>query len=99
MSICGYYVNTGKHRKAAAIYLTGRPCLVRERQTYEFWLIRNGQAMPAGTFNVSAGGSGRILVQSSEPLGQFDQAGITVEKAGGSPTPTLEALVVVGSLR
>ena len=69
------------------------------QQTYEFWLIRNGQAMPAGTFNVSAGGSGRILVQSTEPLGQFDQAGITVEKAGGSPTPTLEALVVVGSLR
>lgn len=69
------------------------------QQTYEFWLIRNGQAMPAGTFNVSAGGSGRILVQSSESLGQFDQAGITVEKAGGTQTPTLEALVVVGSLR
>ena len=69
------------------------------QQTYEFWLIRNGQALPAGTFNVSAGGSGRILVQSSEPLGQFDQAGITVEKAGGTQTPTLEALVVVGSLR
>ena len=69
------------------------------QQTYEFWLIRNGQAVPAGTFSVSPGGSGRVLVQSADPLGQFDQAGITVEKAGGSLTPTLDALVVVGSLR
>ena len=82
----------------AVLAVNGLPPLPSQ-QTYEFWLIRNGQAMPAGTFNVSTSGSGRILVQSPEPLGQFDQAGITVEKAGGVQTPTLEALVVVGSIR
>ena len=82
----------------ALLTVNGLPPLSAQ-QTYEFWLIRNGQPQPAGIFNVGAGGSERILVQGAGPLGQFDQAGITVEKAGGSQTPTLDALVVVGSLR
>jgi anti-sigma-K factor RskA len=69
------------------------------QQTYEFWLIRGGKAIPAGIFNVAASGAGRLVVQSTDPLGQFDQAGVTVELAGGSQTPTMEALVFVGSIR
>lgn len=68
-------------------------------QTYQFWLLRDGQSVPAGTFNVDADGAGRLVVQSSEPIGAFDQAGITIEPAGGSATPNLEALVSLGSIQ
>ena len=69
------------------------------QQTYEFWLIRSGKAVPAGIFNVAASGDGRLVVQSSEPLGQYEQAGVSVEVAGGSLSPTLDALVFIGSIR
>jgi anti-sigma-K factor RskA len=68
-------------------------------QTYQFWLIRGGQPVPAGTFNVDASGSGRLLVHSGEPIGNFEQAGITIEPAGGSQTPNLATLVSIGSIQ
>ncbi|MER3408294.1 MAG: hypothetical protein C4292_06095, partial [Nitrososphaera sp.] len=68
-------------------------------QTYEFWLMRGGQAKPEGIFNVDEHGNGRLLVQSTEPIGNFDQVGITIEKAGGAQIPTLSQLVFAGSIR
>jgi anti-sigma-K factor RskA len=67
-------------------------------QTYQFWLLKDGQPMPAGTFNVDAAGNGKLIVQANEPIGAFQQAGITVEPAGGSAAPTLTALVSIGSI-
>lgn len=68
-------------------------------QTYEFWLIRDGQPMPAGLFDVDASGTGRLVVRASEPVGNFDQAGITIEPAGGSAVPNLDALVFAGPIK
>lgn len=67
-------------------------------QTYQFWLLKGGQPVPAGTFTVDAAGNGKLIVQSSEPIGAFQQAGITIEPAGGSASPTLAALVSIGSI-
>ncbi len=67
-------------------------------QTYEFWLIRGGQSVPAGCFNVDQHGNGRLQVQSVESVGNFDQAGITIER-GCALSPTLSALVFVGSIK
>lgn len=68
-------------------------------QTYEFWLIRNGQAVPAGIFNADPAGTGRLLVRSSDAIGNYDQAGITIERAGGASTPNMNALVFVGPIK
>ncbi|MEP7198375.1 MAG: anti-sigma factor, partial [Chloroflexota bacterium] len=68
-------------------------------QTYEFWLIRGGQPVPAGVFTVDANGFGALRVQSAEAVGAFDQAGITIERAGGAATPNFNALVFAGAIK
>jgi anti-sigma-K factor RskA len=68
-------------------------------QTYEFWLIRDGKPLRAGIFNVDANGSALVRIEGPEPLGRFEQAGLTVERAGGVDTPTLSALVFIGAIR
>lgn len=68
-------------------------------QTYQFWLLRGGQPVPAGTFSVDAKGAGKLLVHAADRIGVFDQAGVTIEPAGGSETPTLSALVAIGSIQ
>ncbi len=68
-------------------------------QTYQFWLLRGGQPVPAGTFSVDASGSGKLIVYAADRLGAFDQAGVTIEPAGGSETPTLSALIAIGSIQ
>ena len=68
-------------------------------QTYEFWLIRAGKPVRAGIFNVDAGGAALVRIAGPAPLGQFEQAGLTVEQAGGVDAPTLSALVFIGAIR
>jgi anti-sigma-K factor RskA len=68
-------------------------------QTYQFWLIRNGQAVPAGIFNADSAGTGRLVVRSSDAIGNYDQAGITIERAGGANTPNMNSLVFVGPIK
>jgi anti-sigma-K factor RskA len=68
-------------------------------ETYEFWLIRGGQAFPAGVFNTDPTGNGRLVVRSSDAIGNYDQAGITIERAGGASTPNMNALVFVGPIK
>lgn len=67
-------------------------------QTYEFWLLKDGNPVPAGLFNVDANGTGRLVVTANEPMSAYQQAGITVEPAGGSAGPTLSALVTLGPI-
>jgi anti-sigma-K factor RskA len=68
-------------------------------QTYEFWLIRDGKPVRAGIFNVGAGGAALVRIDGPAPLGQFEQAGLTIENAGGVDAPTLSALVFIGAIR
>ncbi len=65
-------------------------------KTYEFWLIADAPHR-AGIFKTTADGYGLLIVDASQPLGTFQQAGITSEKAGGSDTPTAPILIA-GSL-
>ncbi len=67
-------------------------------QSYQVWLIRGDQRVPSSVFNTTEVGSGRLLVQSREPLSAFQQLGITVEPAGGSasPNPDPKGLIFLG---
>ncbi len=68
-------------------------------QTYQLWWIRGGNATPANIFGVDSNGNSILTVQSDEPLGNFEQAGVTIEKAGGASTPNFNALVFAGPIK
>ncbi len=57
-------------------------------KTYQAWLVEDGRRVSAGTFNVNPDGYGALLIQAGRPVTDFQQLGITVEPAGGSPAPT-----------
>jgi anti-sigma-K factor RskA len=56
-------------------------------KTYEFWLIRGAQAVPAGLFNVDANGSSTLLIAAAESLNTYDKLGVTIEQRAGEQTP------------
>ncbi len=71
---------------------------VATNQTYQFWLLKGGQPVSAGLLTVDASGSGKLIVTASEAIGNYQQAGLTVEPAGGSSSPTLANLVTLGQI-
>jgi anti-sigma-K factor RskA len=84
---------------ARAVYLASRGALVLEasnlkplppNKTYELWVIpASGAApVPAGLFQPDAAGSASVVMPQI-PQGVAAKAfGVTIENAGGSPTPT-----------
>ncbi len=54
-------------------------------KTYEAWVVEGKVARPAGLFH---GGAGSKVLELTEPVGPGATVGVTVEKAGGSKTPT-----------
>jgi anti-sigma-K factor RskA len=54
-------------------------------KTYEAWVIRGAKPQPAGLFQ---GGAGRRYVRLTKPVSPGTTVGVTVEKAGGSETPS-----------
>ena len=54
-------------------------------KTYEAWVIRGGQATPAGTFH---GGSGRTAVALTAPIPDGAVVGVTLERAPSASQPS-----------
>lgn len=59
-----------------------------ETQAYQLWLIKDGQRASGGLFNVSEDGYLARIIYSPEPLAHYQNFGITIEPAQGSPGPT-----------
>jgi anti-sigma factor RsiW len=59
-------------------------------KTYEAWVIAGKQVEPAGLFQ---GGAGRRYLRLTKPVPGGATVGVTLERAGGSRTPTLPILV------
>ncbi len=57
-------------------------------KTYQLWLIRDGQRESGGLFEVEPDGENVIVVRSQQPLANYQAVEVTVEPAGGSPSPT-----------
>lgn len=65
-------------------------------RTYEAWIIRDGKPVAAGLFNTDATGAVQVTLDNAIPLTGKEQFGVTIENAGGSATPNLQALVFLG---
>ncbi len=66
-------------------------------QVYQLWLIRGDTPISAGLFSVDETGYGVLAVATAVP-GTFDAIGLTIEPAGGSQTPTLDQLILLGTV-
>ena len=64
-----------------------------EFMQYQLWAIVDGKPVDAGVFDVE---DWKHLVRTQKTFQRADAFAITVEKRGGSPTPTLSAMVVMG---
>ncbi len=63
---------------------------------YQLWLIDGANPLPSVVITTDANGNGRVLVPSDLAFGNYEQFGVTVERAGGSPTPNPEGPIYLG---
>jgi anti-sigma-K factor RskA len=62
-------------------------------QQYQLWLIQDGQRTSGAIFSVDQDGYRGLQIESPLPLQEYDAFGITIEPAGGSPSPTGERVL------
>ncbi len=81
--------------KQVAVEVSGMPKLPDDQQ-YQLWSLVNGKPIDAGVFeNLPTAGQ---IQRLSRAIGAADAFAVTIERRGGSPTPTLTALVAVGNV-
>jgi anti-sigma-K factor RskA len=62
-------------------------------QQYQLWLIQDGQRTSGAVFSVDQDGYRGLQIESPRPLQEYGAFGITIEPAGGSPSPTGERVL------
>jgi anti-sigma-K factor RskA len=67
--------------------------LLNENQQYQLWLIQDGTRVSGGVFSVDTEGYASFVVSSPKPLTGYSSFDVTVEPAGGSPSPTGESVL------
>ena len=63
-------------------------------RTYQMWLIRGDETVPAGLLDVNEDGRGTLIFEASEPVTDFEALGLTDEPEGGSQAPTTTPILV-----
>jgi anti-sigma-K factor RskA len=81
--------------KQVAVEVGGMPKLADDQQ-YQLWSLVDGKPIDAGVFeNPPTVGQ---IQRMNRAIGAADAFAVTIERRGGSPTPTLNALVAVGNV-
>jgi anti-sigma-K factor RskA len=77
----------------AVLVSDGLPAIADD-ESFELWFVRDGAAIPAGTFT-SEDGTATALLEG--PIESGDVIAVTVEQAGGSPTgqPTSDPIIAI----
>lgn len=83
-----------KQSKEVFIELKSLPTPEPGKQ-YQLWAIVEGKPVDAGMISIDDGDS---LLHRMKDFESAQAFAITLEKEGGSPTPTLEAMVVMGAV-
>ena len=78
--------------KQVAVEVHSLPAL-RPDQQYQLWSLVNGKPVDAGVFEADA--QNRTVQRLNRPVDRADAFAVTVEKRGGSPTPTLSTLLAM----
>ena len=85
-----------KNTKDVYLMVNNLPQAAPEKQ-YQLWAIVDGKPVDAGMVEESADASGKMLLKMHN-IPEAQAFAITLEKKGGSPTPTMEAMFVVGKV-
>jgi anti-sigma-K factor RskA len=64
---------------------------------FQLWAIVDGKPVDAGMILTSKQGD-KYRIQKMRSFGKAEAFAITIEKAGGSPTPTMDQMVVMGKM-
>lgn len=64
---------------------------------YQLWALKDGKPIDAGVFDMKPGSEGDMHMMPVT-IGEADAFAVTLEKKGGSPTPTLTQLYVLGKI-
>lgn len=90
----GHFI-TDPQRATAVLVVSGLSQLQPD-EVYQFWLLREGIAVGAGTFTVDVVGRA-VLTVDSGVTDEFTAVGVSIEPAGGSLAPS-ERIVMLGEL-
>jgi len=63
---------------------------------YQLWAMVNGKPVDAGVFTVTEGTS--FVMQKMKDMPDAQAFAVTLENEGGSPTPTMDAMYLMGSV-
>lgn len=80
------------HTRQIAVDVRSLPPLPPDQQ-YQLWSLVDGKPVDAGVFDASNGN--RPLQRLNRSIDRADAFAVTVEKRGGSPTPTLSTLLAM----
>lgn len=83
-------------QRATAVLVVSGLSRLQPDEVYQFWLLRDGVAIGAGTFTVDESGRA-VLTIDSGVTDEFTAVGVSIEPAGGSPAPS-ERIVMLGQL-
>ena len=86
------YWNT--QTRQVSVDVKSLPALPANRQ-YQLWSLVGGKPVDAGVFESDTTNPGQALQRLNRFIGQADSFAVTVEKRGGSPTPTLSTLLAI----
>lgn len=84
------------NKSSQQVYLGGLAALPTPSadQQYQLWAIVDGQPVDAGVFDME----NPNVLQQLKTIGKAQAFAVTLEKKGGSPTPTLAALYLIGNV-
>ncbi|HEU4324468.1 MAG TPA: anti-sigma factor [Roseiflexaceae bacterium] len=80
----------------AVIEISGLPA-ADAAHTYQCWFARNNTPVPSDRFNVGSNGTVAMLINAPEPIDNYAEVMVTLERADGSPVPS-EEVVLAASL-
>ena len=80
--------------RQVSVDIKSLPVLPADRQ-YQLWSLVDGKPVDAGVFELDTANPNRALQLLNRPIGRADSFAVTVEKRGGSPTPTLSTLLAI----
>jgi anti-sigma-K factor RskA len=90
-SLATVYWNT--ESKEVYLLLNRLPAPVSNKQ-YQLWAIVNGHPVDAGIIEMESG----VFFVKLKTIPKAEAFAITLEKKGGSSTPTMEAMYVMGKV-